>query len=161
MKPRVYSQGSFDILHGGHVLFLWRASRLGALTVGLLSDESYEAYRGYPPVMPYEQRAAVVGAIGYVDKVIQTDHRRTKSDLQYLRPRIVVISTDWYQRDIYRQWDVTQQWLDMMNITLAYLPHTNGISSTQIKECIRGGHLAENGRRDNAGWKFPAEAVSG
>lgn len=132
----VYTQGSFDILHSGHILLLRRCKRLGNVTVSLLSDEAYEAYRGYPPVMPFDERKTVLESLRFVDLVIRGDNRRTRKELEAIRPSIVAVGSDWVTKDIYRQYGVTQEWLDDRRIELIYFPYTNGISSTMIKEAL-------------------------
>jgi hypothetical protein len=49
-------------------------------------------------------------------------------------PDLVVIGSDWARRDYYKQMGFTQDWLDQRGIGLAYIPYTQGISSTIIKE---------------------------
>lgn len=162
MSLTIYSQGSFDLIHGGHIAFLRRAARLGDLTVSVLTDEAYTAYRGYPPAMPFEHRFAVIAALECVDGVIPGDNRKTAAEPEAVRANIAVIGSDWLSKDIYWQWGVSRDWLDSREITLCYLPYTEGVSSTAIKErIIDDYHVAQNGRRDEVAPAIQAAAVSG
>jgi hypothetical protein len=49
-------------------------------------------------------------------------------------PDIIAIGTDWARRDYYAQMGFDQDWLDDRGIALIYIPYTQGISSTAIKE---------------------------
>lgn len=137
MNRGVYVQASFDVLHRGHIRLLERCRKLGGpLVVSLISDESYEAYRGYPPALSWRDRYAVVSNLKLVDVVFRGDHRKTRSELERERPQFVVLGTDWVHKDIEAHWGITQGWLDERGIILLYLPYTTGISSTAIKERI-------------------------
>ena len=50
---------------------------------------------------------------------------------------IIVVGTDWARKDYYAQIDVTQDWLDERDIILAYVPYTEGVSTTKLIERIR------------------------
>lgn len=135
---KAYLQGSFDILHSGHINLFRRTRALGAteIVVSLLSDQAYLKYRGYRPALPFVERKAVLEALSLVDRVIEGNNEMTRFELQRETPRIVVVGSDWAQKDIYTQYGVDQAWLDQHGMTLIYLPYTEGISSTDIKERI-------------------------
>lgn len=131
----VYSGGTFDLFHAGHSIFLRRCSELGRVTVALNTDEFIEAYKGKPPVISYADRAEVLMSCRYVDSVIPniggTD---SKPSIELVNPDLVVIGSDWARKDYYKQMSFDQDWLDSRGIGLAYIPYTQGISSTAIKE---------------------------
>jgi hypothetical protein len=52
-------------------------------------------------------------------------------------PDLIVIGSDWARRDYYAQMQFDQDWLDERGIGLVYIPYTQGISSTAIKERLR------------------------
>lgn len=135
---RVYTQGSFDIFHGGHINFLERCSRLagedGELIVSVLSDSAYEQYRGYPPTMPYKTRARIIELLSFVDKVVEGDPPTTKKQIKEVSPDIVAIGSDWASKDIHKQYAMTPEELDDI---LVYIPYTKTVSSTQIKKGLK------------------------
>lgn len=132
----VYTQGSFDLLHAGHISFLNQCAWFGPVTVALLTNQAYRLYRGYDPIIPFAQRKTMLEALKCVDKVIDSVPARTKGELLQIKPDLVVVGSDWAQKDIYKQYELTQDWLTQHGFRLIYIPYTDGISSTQIKERI-------------------------
>lgn len=134
---KIYTQGSFDILHSGHVRLLESSKALGThLTVSVLSDECYEEYRGYPPMVPFSERSAVIKALRCVDEVIKGDNTKTGEEILMTKPRFVAIGSDWAKKDIYKQYRLSPKWFDDNGIILLFLPYTLGVSSTGIKNKI-------------------------
>jgi glycerol-3-phosphate cytidylyltransferase len=131
----IYTGGTFDLFHAGHAEFLRRCSELGRVVVALNTDEFIEEYKGKPPVISYRDRADVLLACRYVDQVLPniggTDSRIT---IETVMPDLIVIGSDWARRDYYTQMAFDQDWLDDRGIGLCYIPYTQGISSTAIKE---------------------------
>lgn len=137
MGLKVYTGGTFDLFHAGHVNFLRECSKFGSVTVALNTDEFIEAYKGKPPVMSYQERAEVLLACRYVDDVVPNfDGADSKTAIDWVAPDVVIIGSDWAVRDYYAQMGFTQSWLDQRGISLCYIPYTQGISSTDIKARI-------------------------
>ena len=131
----VYTGGTFDLFHSGHVAFLARCAELGRVIVSLNTDEFIEEYKGKPPVISYEDRRDVLLACKYVDGVIpNVGGQDSKIAIQSVMPDLIVIGSDWARRDYYDQMGFSQDWLDEHGIGLCYIPYTQGISSTMIKE---------------------------
>jgi len=138
MGLTVYTGGSFDLFHSGHVAFLKRCKQLagkdGHVCVSLNTDEFILAYKGKGLVMNYEERAAVLMACKYVDGVVPNfEGADSKPAIEYVKPDLIVIGSDWARRDYYAQMGFDQDWLDERGIGLVYIPYTAGISSTEIK----------------------------
>ena len=73
-RPVVLTNGHFDLLHVGHVRYLQAARKLGdALVVGLNSDASTAARKPGRPVVPQDERAELLAALGCVDAVVIFD----------------------------------------------------------------------------------------
>lgn len=134
MGLKVYTGGTFDLLHSGHVNFLKRCSEIGEVTVALNTDKFIEAYKGKAPIMSFEERQAVLLGLRYVENVVAnvggTDSRIS---IDSVSPDIVAIGSDWARRDYYKQMMFDQDWLDERGISLLYIPYTKGISTTNIK----------------------------
>ena len=131
----VYTGGTFDLFHAGHVEFLRRCSELGSVVVSLNTDEFIEEYKGKPPVISYADRRDVLLACRYVDSVVpNTGGSDSRIAIESVMPDLVVIGSDWARRDYYTQMAFDQDWLDERGIGLCYIPYTQGISSTAIKE---------------------------
>jgi glycerol-3-phosphate cytidylyltransferase len=135
---RVYTGGTFDLFHIGHVRLLERCRELsgesGMVIVSLNTDEFIEEYKGKPPIISYQDRAEVLSSCRYVDKVIPNfGNEDSKPAIIEASPDIIAIGSDWARKDYYKQMQFTQDWLDKHSISLIYIPYTTGTSSTSIK----------------------------
>ena len=138
MGLRIYTGGTFDLLHSGHVSFLRRCSEIGSVTVALNTDEFIEAYKGKSPVMSYAEREAVLLGLKYVSAVIpNVGGADSRVSIDLVSPDFVVIGSDWAKRDYYKQMGFSQDWLDERGIALCYIPYTQGISTTEIKRRMK------------------------
>jgi len=73
-----YVPGVFDLFHVGHLNLLRNSkSRCEYLIAGVLTDELVEHFKGRRPIIPYAQRAAIINAISYVDRVVPVDFDNT------------------------------------------------------------------------------------
>ena len=93
----VLTNGHFDLLHLGHVDYLQRAAALGdALVVGVNSDASTRALKGpHRPLVPDQERAAVLAALACVDLVVIFDELTADQLVRELAPDIYVKGGDW------------------------------------------------------------------
>ena len=64
---------SADLIHPGHLNIINRASKLGDLIIGLLTDKAIASYKRVP-VMEYENRLKIISSLKGVSKVIKTRH---------------------------------------------------------------------------------------
>ncbi len=66
-----YTTGVFDMFHIGHLNILRRAKeKCDYLIVGVSTDELVQSYKNKTPIIPFDQRCAIVGAVRYVDEVV-------------------------------------------------------------------------------------------
>jgi glycerol-3-phosphate cytidylyltransferase len=138
MGLKIYTGGTFDLFHAGHVEFLRRCAELGSVTVSLNEDEFIENYKGKRPVISYREREAVLLGCRWVDDVVpNVGGSDSRVSIGIVNPDLVVIGSDWARRDYYAQMQFDQDWLDERGIGLCYIPYTQGISSTAIKERLR------------------------
>lgn len=134
MGLRIYTGGTFDLFHSGHVQFLRKCKNLGNVTVALNTDDFILKYKGKLPIMSYAERESVLLACRYVDSVIPNyGGPDSKPSIVKAKAELIVIGSDWARKDYYKQMQFSQDWLDEQGIGLAYIPYTEGISSTQIK----------------------------
>lgn len=134
----VYVGGTFDLFHRGHANFLRQCAKLGKVVVALNTDEFVARYKGKPPVMNYKEREGVLLACRYVSEVIpNSDGEDSKPTISAVLPNFIAIGSDWAKKDYYKQMNFTQEWLDMLDITLVYLAYTGGISSTDIRKRLK------------------------
>ncbi len=92
----VYICFSTDILHGGHMALIRKASRLGKLTIGVLSDEATISYKRYP-LVPFSERKALFENIAGVCRVVEQKTLSYKEIIETLRPDFVVHGDDWVE----------------------------------------------------------------
>lgn len=139
MGLTLYTGGTFDLFHAGHVEFLEKCSQIAdRVVVSLNTDDFIEKYKGKPPVMSYWERQAVVEACQYVDSVVvNSGDEDSKVAIMAVDPDIIAIGSDWARKDYHAQMQFTQDWLDAWGISLIYIPYTKGISSTDIKARLK------------------------
>lgn len=135
----VYTGGTFDILHFGHINFLKRCKEIagidGKVIVSLNPDEFIAKYKGHPPIMTYGERKQSLEQVPYVDEVVKNEGGAdSKIAIEKIMPDVIVIGSDWARKDYYKQMQFTQDWLDEKLISLCYVPYTKGISTTEIKK---------------------------
>ena len=127
---------SADIIHPGHLNIIKEASKLGEVTVGVLTDAAIASYKRLP-YMNYEQRAAVVRALKGVAEVIPQEQLDYIPNLLKLKPDYVVHGTDWREGV---QAQTRQRVIDTLATwggELVEPEYTEGISSTQLNKAIR------------------------
>ena len=138
MKKVVYTVGTFDLLHVGHLARLNHCKSLGdILAVGVASDEVVNMYKPNVPIVPLEQRMEMLRALACVDIVRPYHELEYVSGCKALDVDIFVVGEDWgkkphnldvdnYIRDIGKQIEQAH-----------YNPRT---SSTKIKQMVLAQH---------------------
>jgi len=93
----VFTNGCFDILHAGHVLYLDEARQLGTfLIVGLNSDSSVKRLKGHKrPINSEIDRATVLAGLASVDVVIIFDEDTPYELIAQIQPDVLVKGGDW------------------------------------------------------------------
>jgi len=97
-RPLVFTNGVFDLLHRGHVTYLFRARALGAaLLVALNSDRSVQRLgKGADrPLNPLADRLAVTAALQCVDAVTWFDEDTPEALIAACRPQVLAKGGDW------------------------------------------------------------------
>lgn len=131
-----YTTGVFDLFHIGHLNILRRAKeQCNCLIVGVSTDSLVEEYKHKKPVIPFEERAAIVSAIKYVDRVVpQTSMDKLKA-WEELHFDALFHGDDWKNTDMYNKY--LNQFSDV-GVDVVFLPHTEGINSTAISKKLTG-----------------------
>lgn len=130
-----YTTGVYDMFHIGHLNVIRRAKELcDYLIVGVSTDELVMREKNKAPVIPFEERIAIVEAIKYVDKVVpQTDKNKFGVWERYHFDKMFV-GSDWKGTP---QWDLYEKQFEPVGVEIVYLPHTDGISSTNLTSVIK------------------------
>jgi len=137
MERILYTGGTFDLFHFGHVNFLKQCKRIcDTVIVGLNTDEFISQYKS-SPVLTYRERERSLLECHYVSKVVPNlSGFDSKPTISSVKPNIIAIGDDWAHKDYYKQMSFTQEWLDHQNIVLIYIPYTKDISTSEIKKRI-------------------------
>ena len=101
MPKVIFTNGCFDILHRGHFELLKYCSTLGAVVVGLNSDQSVQALKG--PTRPFfnqEDRVFALEACKYVESVIVFDEETPYDLIKSVRPDIIVKGGDYKEEEV-------------------------------------------------------------
>ncbi len=131
----VYVAFADDILHKGHFNILKKASSLGKVTVGLLTDKAIATYRTLP-YKDYKQREQAIKNIKYVNNVIEQDTLDYSKNLKSIKPHFVVHGDDWkkgIQRNTRKN---VIRILKSWGGKLIEIPYEKNISHLKVKEKI-------------------------
>ncbi len=122
---KVITYGTFDLFHRGHIKLLKRAKRMGDYLIVALSTDEFNEEKGKTCYHPYNERKEILEAIRYVDLVIPEEKWEQKiGDVLEYGVDTFVIGDDWEGK-----FDFLKDHCEVV-----YLPRTEGISTTQIKE---------------------------
>lgn len=147
----VYTGGTFDLLHVGHLELLEACRRIagvdGRVVVSLNRDEFVERYKGRRPVQSFAERAEMLRACRLVDLVAcNAGDENSGLAIDVVQPDLIVIGSDWRDRDYLGQLGIDQAWLSSRNLTVRYIDRTRGVSTTGIRQLVGTG-MDPAGRR--------------
>jgi glycerol-3-phosphate cytidylyltransferase len=121
---KVITYGTFDLIHRGHINILRRAKALGDYLIVALSTDEFNAGKGKEAYYRYDERKFILEAIKYVDEVIpETCWEQKIDDVVKHGVSVFVIGVDWEGK-----FDFLKPYCEVV-----YLPRTEGISTTRIK----------------------------
>jgi glycerol-3-phosphate cytidylyltransferase len=129
-----YTTGVFDMFHIGHLNILKKAKeQCDYLIVGVSTDELVQKDKHKTPIISYEDRVEIVRAIRYVDEVVpQPDKDKLAAWERYHFHRMFV-GSDWKGTP---QWLGFEKQLEPLGVEIIYFDHTDGISSTMLREVL-------------------------
>lgn len=128
-----YTTGVYDLFHVGHLNLLRRAKeQCDYLIVGVTTDELV-SYKHKRAVIPFEERAKIVEAIKYVDKVVPQENMNKMEAWEKYRFHVMFVGDDWKGTD---KWNKIEEDLAAVGAKVVYFPYTKGTSSTLINETL-------------------------
>lgn len=139
-KTVVYTSGTFDMLHFNHLKMIEYARALGdILIVGVNTDELVASYKSQP-IIPFEERIALMKAIKGPDIVIPQKSLDHTDKVDKLHFDIFVVGDDWAGKYDY---------LKKQGVDVVYFPYGDGISSTNLKKKIYNNYKKLQQKVDN------------
>lgn len=129
-----YTTGVFDMFHIGHLNILRRAKeQCKYLIVGVSTDDVVMSYKKRMPVIPYEERRAIVEAIKYVDEVVPQTSMDKIEAYHNLKFDALFHGSDWQNSEMYNK--IIDDF-SKYNVDVVFLPHTDGVNSSLIRQKI-------------------------
>ena len=122
---KVITYGTYDLLHVGHINLLRRAKELGDYLIVVVSSDEFNAIKNKKAYYSFEDRKKILEAIKYVDEVLPEYTWEQKiDDVVNNNVDVFVMGDDWKGK-----FDFLKDYCEVV-----YLPRTEGISTTKIKE---------------------------
>jgi len=134
----VFTNGCFDILHKGHVVYLAKAAQLGTrMIVAVNSDASVREQGKGPerPINPEDARATVLAALGFVDLVVVFDAETPLELIRQLHPDVLVKGADYDPQETNpssKKYIVGSEFMRENNGSVAVIDLEDGFSTTSI-----------------------------
>ena len=133
-----YTCGVFDLFHTGHLNLLERCKEMcDVLIVGVCDDEYVRKIKGKEPVIEEKDRARILNALKCVDKAELVDIETTNDKMiaqQRFGFDVLFSGDDWKGSERYIR---TEEQFAKIGVKIEYLPYTQGVSTTGIKEKMK------------------------
>ena len=127
-----YTTGVFDMFHIGHLNILRRAKeQCEYLIVGVTTDALCMKNKNKRPIICEEDRVAIVEAIRYVDRVVPQKDMDKLAAVKEYGASAVFVGSDWKGT---AAWEQYEKDFAQVGCDVVYLSHTDGISSTTLRE---------------------------
>ena len=129
-----YTSGVFDLFHIGHLNILRKAKeQCECLIVAVSTDELVKKYKNKVPVISFEERAAIVNSIKYVDKVVGQHNRDKMSAYIKYNFDVMFVGDDWKGNPL---WIKLEEELNSKGSEIMYFAYTKKVSSTLLREVL-------------------------
>ena len=136
-KKVVFTNGCFDIIHGGHIEFLKKAKSMGdILIVGLNTDQSVKKLKGENrPIKNEQERANILSALKYIDYITLFGETTPEKLIREIRPDILVKGNDYKIDEV-----VGREIVEGYGAKVELIPIVQGHSTTKTLEKILEQH---------------------
>ena len=136
-----YTTGVYDMFHIGHLNILRRAKeQCDYLIVGVSTDELVQNEKHKTPIIPFSERCEIVSAIKYVDKVVPQEDKNKYNAWQKYHFDKMFVGSDWKGTEA---WNNYESQFAPVGVEIVYLDHTDGISSTILRDKLNEQHNGE------------------
>lgn len=124
----------FDLFHIGHLNIITQAAeQCDRLIVGVTTDELAAGDKGRRPVVPYEERAAIVAAIRVVAEVVPQCENNKVADWERLGFNRLFVGSDWRGSD---RWNALEAAFEERGVEVVYFPYTEHTSSSHLRAVL-------------------------
>lgn len=135
-----YTTGVYDMFHIGHLNILKRAKeQCEYLIVGVTTDELCYTRKKKYPIINENDRMAIVKELKCVDRVVPQNNMNKVEAVKKYHADAVFVGSDWKGTE---SWNKYEKELNEVGCTVVYLNHTDGISSTILRERLNSGEKA-------------------
>ncbi|WP_409252141.1 adenylyltransferase/cytidyltransferase family protein [Bacillus sp. SCS-153A] len=139
-----YTAGVYDLFHNGHLNLLKRAKeQCDYLIVAVSTDELVMKYKNKTPIIPYEERKAIVESIKYVDEVVPQVNRDKIEAYKKYNFDVMFVGDDWKGSDVFEKVD---NFMRERGGCVEFLPYTQNVSSTILRDVL---NKIYNGEKEN------------
>jgi FAD synthetase len=140
-KKVVLASGVFDLLHLGHVKFLEEAKKAGGkdaeLIVIIARDSTVEKNKGRKPIMPENQRRALVESLKVVDEAVLGFEEFDIGDvIERIKPDVIALGYDQADMEKYVQEYVDKHKLNVAVVRIGKFEEDALDSSSKIRQKI-------------------------
>lgn len=129
-----YTTGVFDMFHIGHLNILKHSKeQCDYLIVGVSTDEVVKSYKNKTPIIPFEERIAIVSELKCVDLAVpQTSMNKMEAWEKYHFDALFH-GSDWKGSNMYNK---LIEEFSAVGVDVVFLPHTENVSSTLLSEVL-------------------------
>ena len=129
-----YTTGVFDMFHIGHLNIIRKSKELcDQLIVGVSTDEVVKSYKHKTPIIPFDERIAIVSALKYVDRAVPQTSMNKMQAWEKLHFNAIFHGSDWKGSDMYNK---MIDEFKKVGVDVIFLPHTEGVSSTFLSDIL-------------------------
>lgn len=127
-----YTTGVFDMFHIGHLNIIKKAKeQCDFLIVGVSTDELVQRDKGKTPIIPFKDRVAIVESIKFVDRVVPQEDKNKFGAWKKYQFNKMFVGSDWKGS---AAWTEFENQFSPTGVEIVYLDHTDGISSTILRD---------------------------
>lgn len=130
-----YTTGVFDMFHIGHLNLIKRAKeQCDYLIVGVSTDDLVISYKNKKPIIPFEERLAIIESIKYVDRAVPQYTMDKMDAWKDLKFDVLFHGSDWKNSEMYNE--IIENF-KTVGVDVVFFPYTDGISSTSLSDILQ------------------------
>lgn len=130
-----YTTGVFDMFHIGHLNLIKRAKeQCEYLIVGVSTDDLVINYKNKKPIIPFEERLAIIESVRYVDRAVPQYTMNKMDAWKDLKFDVLFHGSDWKNSEMYNE--IIENF-KTVGVDVVFFPYTDGISSTSLSDILQ------------------------